>query len=254
MAQFSLIDGNSQADINPGGPAGMYNWFVDGTDYLAQQWFWYRIGGVPGGPTPEQPINTIGAPVNNQPNARQLTSTYNNGVISLRVDYTLNGGTPGSGNAQILESITINNLTAQPILGFNFFQYSDFDLGAVDTVQLGTDLSGKFNEALQISGPIKFVEAANTPGANRGEVNTFPTTLNKLNDLVSDNLNNNAGPVAGDVTWALQWTFDLAPFGQPNSSFVISKEKNLSIPEPSALALISLGLIGYAVKRSRSSA
>src|SRR5262245_13864177 len=43
-ALLSLIDDNSQADFDTASAANNYNWFVDNTDLLAQQAFWYRIG------------------------------------------------------------------------------------------------------------------------------------------------------------------------------------------------------------------
>src|SRR4051812_49301756 len=45
----SLVDGNSTVDICVAGCAsdqhGAINWLVDGTDYLYQEWFWYRADG-----------------------------------------------------------------------------------------------------------------------------------------------------------------------------------------------------------------
>src|SRR5262245_36123810 len=65
---INLADGNSLANIDTGSSAGMFNWSVDGSDYLAQQWFWYRMGAM----TAELPINTISGPSNFTPNGRQL--------------------------------------------------------------------------------------------------------------------------------------------------------------------------------------
>ena len=50
----------------------------------------------------------------------------------------------------------------------------------------------------------------------------------------------------GDVTWALQWDFALAP----GSTFLISKIKDVQIPEPSAAVLVSLGLIAFALQQA----
>ena len=41
---ITLTSGNSSADINTSTSSGMYNWIIDGTDNLFQQWFWYRVG------------------------------------------------------------------------------------------------------------------------------------------------------------------------------------------------------------------
>jgi PEP-CTERM motif-containing protein len=246
---ITLVDNNSVAQINVGSSSGMFNWNVDGQNQLAQQWFWYRVGAL----GPEQAINSISAPALTTPNARTLYTSYNNGAIGVEVDYQLTGFSPGSGLSDVQETITINNRT-QSLLDFHFFQYSDFDLNGTpggDTVQLGKNLHGLFNEADQTKGSSSLSETVVTPGANHGEAGLFNTTLVKLNDANPDILNDNAGPMTGDATWAFEWDFTIAP----GSSVGISKDKYLSIgvvPEPSVLALISLGLIAFGLRRRRS--
>src|SRR5207248_1854749 len=133
-------------------------------------------------------------------------------------------------------------------LNFHFFQYSDFDLLGTpggDTVQLGKNLSGLFNEARQTEGTMALSESVDSPGANHGEANFYSTTRDSLNDGATTTLNDNAGPLGpGDVTWAFQWDVDLTPSGQ-GSTFLISKDKRLQIttvPEPTSMALVCLGL------------
>jgi hypothetical protein len=244
----TLSDNNSIAQINPGSQAGMFNWSVEHQSQLAQQWFWYRVG--PAGP--EHSIDTISAPSINLFNGtRGLSTTYNNGAYSVEVDYSLTGGLAGSGYSDIGESIRINNTSTAP-LEFHFFQYSDFDLGGLvggQTVQLGRNLQGLYNEAFQTLGGNTFSETVLSPGANHGEAGLFNTTLVKLNNGVADTLNDNAGPVGpGDATWAFEWDFLIAP----GSSALISKDKYIQlVPEPSALALISVGLAGLALRKRR---
>jgi PEP-CTERM motif len=250
---INLADQNSFAQVNVGGSAGMFNWIVDGVDQLNQQWFWFRVGNV----GPEQSINTISAPVISTPNARTLYTTYNNGTFSIQVDYTLSGGLAGSGVSDIAETIRISNLTGG-LLDFHFFQYSDFDLAGTaggDTVALSKNTNplspsfGLYNTATQIQGPIALTETVLSPGANHGEVAPFAATFNKLSDGLPDNLNDASGPAGpGDVTWALQWDFVL----NPGDTFLISKDKRIelqAIPEPSALALVALGLMAWGLRK-----
>jgi hypothetical protein len=255
------VDQDSTATVNldsaagPGG-LGMTNWSIAGINNLAQQWFWYRVGSN----TPQQAINTIGGLTFSQPNARTLYASYNNGSYGVTINYLLTGSPLGPNvNADISESISITNATAAP-LPFHFFQYSDFDLAGSpgsDTVQLGKNLRGFFNEADQTktAGPmtVALTETVVTPGANEGEAAFFPSTLNNLSGPIPYTLNNNAGPVGpGDVTWALQWDFNIPP----ESSVGITKDKYLQligIPEPSFFAFLSLGLVGFALRKRRSS-
>jgi len=246
----NLIDQNSSAQINLGvGPSngvGMVNWIVDGQNELAQQWFWYRVG--PAGP--ESSISSISAPTIFTPNARTLYTSYNNGAYGVTINYLLTGSALGTGKSDVSESITITNGTAAP-LQFHFFQYSDFDLGGAggDTVTLGKNLRGLYNEADQTDGIAYLTETVVTPGANHGEAALFNTTLTKLSDGNTDNLSDTVGPVGpGNATWAFQWDLVINPY----SSVGISKDKYLQVPlvpEPTCLGLLAVGLLGWAAHR-----
>jgi len=249
----TLVDGNSSATVNLDSAAtpnglGMTNWSIAGINNLAQQWFWYRVGSS----GPENPINTIGGLTFSTPNARTLYATYNNGAYGVTINYLLTGSA-SSLSADISESISITNATASP-LPFHFFQYSDFDLlgsPGGDTVQLGKNLRGLYNEADQFKDGAALTETVVTPGANNGEATNYNSTLLKLSDAATDNLANSPGPYTGDATWALQWDF-VIPAG---SSVGITKDKYIQItqiPEPSLLALLSLGIVGFAMRKRRS--
>ena len=232
----TLTDDNSIVRINAGSQAGVYQWQVDGTSALNQQWFWYRIG-----QNAEQPINAIGAPVITpaSPYSAKLVYAAANGSFDVQVTYTLQGGALGTGASDLSEMIKINNYSAAP-LDFHFFQYSDFNLGAADSVALSQNLSGKFFRSTQTFGAAELQETVVSPGANRGEVAATPFTLGRLNDGVATDLNNNVN-AAGDVSWAFQWDFTIAA----NSSAQIGKDKSLQVtpvPEPTTAALAGLGL------------
>ena len=48
---YNLTDDNSTISVDLTGGAGMSSWTVEGTNQLAKQWFWYRVG-TTGGETP----------------------------------------------------------------------------------------------------------------------------------------------------------------------------------------------------------
>lgn len=256
---ISLTDQNSAVQINVGSQMGMHSWLVDGQQQLFQQWFWYRVGGVGA----EYSIDTISAPAFSA-TANSLSTTYTAPNFNINVLYTLRGAPANSGVSDMTEQITINN-TSGGLLSFHFFQYSDFDLGGtvggqVSSISRNTNpLSpnfNKFTEADQVNALLTISETVTTPGADHGDAGLYPATLNSLNDLNSTTLADTLSSGPGDATWALQWDLTLNASG-PGSSVIISKDKHLTllvIPEPSALALLSLAFAGFAFGRRQKKA
>lgn len=232
---YTLTDGNSSATVDPSSQAGMYNWRVDGVNHLYQQWFWYRVGN-----TAEQSINTISSPVVSQLAPNQLGIVYTAaGLFNVTIQYTLFGGQPGSGQADIGESIRVNNLSCSK-LDFHFFQYSDFDLMGIP----GGDTAEHVNANMvrQSKGDLAISETTILPTPSRWEIDYFDNTLNRLNDGVATTLSNTASPLGpGDVTWAFEWDKNIPKGG----SLLISKDKQLSaVPIPPGALLLGSGLLG----------
>jgi len=63
----------------------------------------------------------------------------------------------------------------------------------------------------------------------------FPSTLLKLqDDSITTILDDEAGPVSGDVTWAWQWDFLIAP----GDSVIVSKDLRMQVvPVPAAASV-----------------
>jgi hypothetical protein len=249
-ASYTLSDGNSSLSVDTSSQTGLNGWTVDGQNQLNQQWFWYRVGSS----GPEASIDSLALQSSVQTAANALTTTYANSQFSITVKYTLLGGDPGSGTANIAEQFAINNLTASS-LAFNFFQYSDFAPGGSlnNTIQFGQDLQGHYNEAVAntASGSVS-IDTGVASGANHFEASSFPTTLNKLNDGNTDDLNDTVDAGPGHIPWSLEWNRILAGVGLPNSSLTISDVISITtnpVPDFAGQWPLMLGLAGCLVVR-----
>jgi hypothetical protein len=243
----TLADLNSTAQINTSSQQGMFNWYVDGVTQLYQQWFWYGIGTGTG----QSSIDTISAPTINTINASSASISYGNAQVSAQITYALTGGTLGSGNSALNESIHFVNVSANS-LTLRFYQYSDFDLmnsPGGDSLQLYRNLSGKFYEAIQTKGNVVMSETDVVPGANHGEASFYPDLLNRLNGGSQITLADNLGLVGpGDTAWAFEWDVTLAA----GASLDISKNKVISpVPEPGTLGLLGLGFLALVWRKRR---
>ena len=222
----------------------MYQWTVNGQNQLNKQWFYYRVDGY--GDTYQHPINALGGVSYTQDQPNHLNTTFANVSFGVTIDYLLVGGGAGSGQADILEGITLHNYSASQIT-FHFYQYSDFNLlndPNGDTV----DMDATY--AFQQKGPTQIAEGIIAPDASFFEANITgqPTsTLAKLAGTQSLSLGDYTHAY-GDVTWAFQWDMPI----DANSDQNITKDKLLDvyvIPEPSALALLGLGMSLFLLRR-----
>jgi hypothetical protein len=236
----TLSSGASIARIDPYSQAGLFDWTVSGTDQLKKQWFWYRVGTAGS----EFSIDTISAPTISGVSANGATITYANSSFSIDVIYGLTGNADSAG---LTETIRIINKNTDPLsapLDFHFFEYTDYDLAGIPGGQ-SVMVYGTAARAVQtgLLGAMGLETA--TPNASHREANLYDATLVKLNDALPTTLNDvlTAGP--GDVTFAFEWDYAIEAGG----SRLISKIK--TVPEPSAMVLMALGLVAFTLRRAR---
>ncbi|HSW44250.1 MAG TPA: PEP-CTERM sorting domain-containing protein [Phycisphaerae bacterium] len=153
--------------------------------------------------------------------------------------FHLAGTPPGAGRADLAESIKITN-TGDAALDFHFFQYVDLNLSPNDTVSFMNP-----NTVRQTAGVLVASETVITPAPNHREVALAGITLAKLTDGAPTTLSGNAGPVSGDVTWAFQWDFVIPA----KKAVLISKDKQLIVPEPATVLLAALGSLVLSRRR-----
>jgi hypothetical protein len=231
-AQIQLIDQNSSVTIVTNSSAGQNHWVVDGSDVLHQQWFWYRVGNT-GGQNSIDTLPALFALSDTDPftdnHLDTLSALYTGAGFTIQLRLSLQGGAIGSQTSDMAEQIKITNTSSQP-LDFHFFQYVDFNLSA----SADTAFMSNANTVDQFGNGQSVSETVATPASSHHEIAVTPTILNLLGGASPLTLNdaNSAGP--DDVSWAFEWDATLAPGG----TLLISKDKHLIVPEPSAFALI----------------
>lgn len=247
-ADILMAHKNATVGVNTNGTVA--SWTIDGVNQLAGQSFFYRVGNAGGESLLSGISGTPSVSLTQIPNViSSLDITYANAAYSVRTLFHLTGSTPGSGKANLNQTLTIQNLSGAP-LDFHFFQYSNFDLGGV---ALGQTAAVNFDALLQpykiaqTDGVRTVTETVNVNTAPVGHFQTSfaPSGLVSLLDGNPTTLNDVLATGPGDVEFAYQWDVVLAP----NEALTISKLLGV-VPEPATAALLLLGLgVGIAARR-----
>lgn len=257
-APVTLAEGNSSVSLDTQLQSGLSNWTIDGTNQLSQMWFWYRVGAT--GPetsidalTPA-PAGLLALDTNFEAGLDTMIAKYTDPQFELTLRVTLSPGSPGTGDSNLVEQVSIKNISGAP-LPFNLFQFVHFNLNGVidpDTVEiLGS------NTAIQTDSQLSLITTAETvalPTPSRRQVGTAASILAGLNDGVTTSLNNSVGPVTDpNVAFAFQWSHTIPTGG----TLLVSSGQNVvvAVPEPSAVVLLSLGVVvagGYGLRRRRA--
>ncbi len=181
-----------------------------------------------------------------------LSLTYSDASYQARVDYTLTGNSSGSGKAILGETATFFNNSGSDLV-LRFFDYSDFDIGGIaggqsvtlSQTQLGSVYKTRFVQTLGAFS-VTSTAASGTNSNTQMEANAFSATLQNLTNGSPTSLNG-VLLANGDVTAGAEWDVTLAA----GRSLQLSKTFTLVVPEPSSAAVMGLGLVAWAVARSK---
>ena len=232
----TIADRNASATFDLGSDMGMYDWTLAGTDHLYQQWFWIRVGDGD-----VMPINDLGLfgsqtiDTNLDGFDDQLSLRYDDDITRIDATFLLRGSGTGSPMSTLTEMIRVENLTDAAVQ-ISLFQYADFDLGGTIT-----------DEMVSVTLPDSVLQTDEATGgvleSNVGpDPNHYAAAYSSLTGLpgllgTNGHLRDVAGPLGpGDLAWAFEWDFTLAPSGV----FNLSKDKAIT-PEPTTGLLLAMG-------------
>jgi hypothetical protein len=246
---YSLSARNTSLQIDAaGGTPGLSDWTINGVNQLEQQWFYLSVNS-----SSVQSLDSIGSwSLGSQHggNSPGLTGTYtDSGVLSVLTGYTLTSSQVGSGVATLGTLLTIQNLSGASET-IQLFQYSDFWLGGIPGNQFVQFTPSSANYAVTQTGigagPLTGTLTANSQGTNA--IVEEAASLYNAGSQLSGILSGNPAPPfddsqlsagTGNVTFGYEFEATVAA-GQ-----TLSISEIQTVPEPSSLALVALGILGF---------
>ncbi|MCP4247090.1 MAG: PEP-CTERM sorting domain-containing protein [bacterium] len=235
MAQGVITDGNARYEFNNSSVPGSADFQPDGTsDYLFQNWWWYRVEEAPAEsnflwfPTDQSYVGNVATLGASEPSFDwDLTVTLTDFAAPV--------------TAKIIEDMTLVN-TSGTAISVALFKYADVDASG----DAGNDFANLVNpNFIQITENADFVDFVGE-GADAWEVQDWPNLVNPLNDASITNLGNTGLPFGpADFTGAFQWNLSIPAGGQ----VTVRDKLRINIPEPATLSLLAFGALAVIRRR-----
>lgn len=242
-ALFTLTDAGASVTIDTNNTAGALRDFrIGGVDTLFAGEYYWRIGG---GTATNITATAAGNTSATQIGTNRLDVTYVQADFTMRVIYSLNGGTI---NGDLAEQVMITN-TSNSAYDFRLWQYSDFDLpNGTNTVERTGNASMRQTNAGWT------MNSTSTSVPNFSQLGAFPTVRTQILTADADLLvaaGNGIGETfVGDSTFGFEWVRSLAA----GETFMVSSDKIVAVPEPATMIALGLGAASLITARRRKKA
>jgi len=237
-APVTLSSGNSVATIDSVS-GNVSSVKVDGVTQLINQSLYFAIPSLDGG-TP-QSLSTL-TQISESSTANTMSLVYSGPGFNATLDYLLSAGNAASSSGQLSSLLFLQTPTiASPNVTMSVYQYDDMTLGGStnNTVVVNPTLNNVSQS--QNGGPA----TATLQPLNQYqefEVGLSPTVFNSLSHPVT--LNNNAGPVSGNVEFAVENDTTISFLNGPTVSALETFNPGVPVPAAAWMGLTTLVGIG----------
>jgi hypothetical protein len=213
-AIITLTNQNSTVHINDTSSAGQTDWLVDGTNQLAQRWFWVSVNGAA-----PVAVNTLAPPTVVTQSANSVTLSYSNPLLAtVTLSFTLQGQALGTYGSDLAVQAGVTNLTGAQA-NVSLLEYADFDLNP-----LGSDVVSfrNANDIQQTAAVAKEETAISAFQAYQGGTPAIVLGAVTTNSLINfPAIGGSFGPA--DASWAVRWNRILMAGG----GFTVSESENI---------------------------
>lgn len=244
--EILLNDLNSTLTLDSTFESPITSWTVEGVEQLYHHWWWLSTSTLD--PMSLNYLNSTGEYVD----SNSVTWSYEDDdeTFDAVVTIGLAGGANGSRNSTIRQTLSLTNLTADP-LSIRVFALSDLDLGGVADPNSVSFMTSQWARQTSPDGwrTDETVDLAPSVYAAGYAPNIYDAIT------YDGSLSTAAGPFSGDVEYGFQWDLVLGAYESMSISRGVS-----TVPEPASLVILasmaSAGSLAFwwrhRVRRSRT--